>query len=182
MPWRRDRLPTMVFLGFPGGSDSKGSIVIQLWSLSWEDPLEEGMATHSNSLTWKILMVKRRLVGYSPWGPKESDMTEWLNTHMSVQFSSVAQSCPTLCDPMNHSMPGLPVHHQLLEFTQTHGHRVSDAIQPSHPLLSLFPPAPNLSQHQSLFQSVNSSHEVAKVLEFQLQHQSFQRTPRTDLL
>ena len=100
----------------------------------------------------------------------------------SVQFSSVAQSCPTLCDPMNCSTPGLPVHHQLPEFTQTHIHRVSDAIQPSHPLLSLSPPAPNLSQHQSLFQWVNSLHEVAKVLEFQPQHQSFQCRPRTDLL
>ena len=85
-----------------------------------------------------------------------------------VQFSSVAQSCPTLCGPMNRSMPGLPVHHQLPEFTQTHVHRVSDAIQPSHPLESPSPPAPNPSQHQSLFQWVNSSHEVAKVLEFQL--------------
>ena len=70
----------------------------------------------------------------------------------SVQFSSVAQSCLTLCDPMNHSTPGLPVHHHLLEFTQTHVHRVGDAIQPSHPLSSSFPPAPNPSQHQSLFQ------------------------------
>ena len=69
-----------------------------------------------------------------------------------IQFSSVAQSCPTLCDPMNCSMPGLPVHHQPPEFTQTHIHRVSDAIQPSHPLSSPSPPAPNLSQHQSLFQ------------------------------
>ena len=95
------------------------------------------------------------------------------------QFSSVAQSCPTLCDLMNHSMPGLPVDHQLPGFTQTHAYRVGDAIQPSHPLLSPFPPAHNPSQHQSLFQWVNSSHEVAKVLEFQLQHQSFQWTPRT---
>ena len=86
----------------------------------------------------------------------------------SVQFSSVAQSCLTLCDPMNRSTPGLSVHHQLPEFTQTHVHRVGDAIQPSHPLLSPSPPAPNLSQHQSLFQWVNSSHEVAKVLAFQL--------------
>ena len=84
----------------------------------------------------------------------------------SVQFSSVTQSCPTLCDPMNRSTPGLPVHHQLPEFTQTHVHRVSDAIQPSHPLLSPSPPAPNPSQHQSLFQWVNSSHEVAKILVF----------------
>ena len=86
----------------------------------------------------------------------------------SVQFSSVAQSCLTLCDPMNRSTPGLPVHHQLQEFTQTHVHRLSDAIQPSHPLSSPSPLAPNPSQHQSLFQWVNSSHEVAKVLEFQL--------------
>ena len=71
---------------------------------------------------------------------------------------------------MNRSIPGLPVHHQLLEFTQTHAHRVGDAIQPSHPLSSPSPPAPNPSQHQGLFQSINSSHEVAKVLEFQLQH------------
>ena len=98
-----------------------------------------------------------------------------------IQFSSVAQSCLTLCDPMNHSMPDLPVHHQLPELTQTHVHWVSDAIQPSHPLLSPSPPAPNPSQHQGLFQSVNSSHEVAKVLEFQLQHHSFQRNPRADL-
>ena len=101
---------------------------------------------------------------------------------LSVQFSSVSQSCPTLWDPMNRSTPGLPVHHQLPEFTQTHAHRVGDAIQPSHPLLPPSPPAPNPSQHQGLFQWVNSSHEVAKVLEFQRQHQSFQWTPRTDLL
>ena len=86
----------------------------------------------------------------------------------SVQFSSVTQSCPTLCDPMNRSMPGLPVHHQLPELTQTHFHRVRDAIQPSHPLSSPSPSAPNPSQHQSLFQWVSSSREVAKVLEFQL--------------
>ena len=86
----------------------------------------------------------------------------------SFQFSSVAQSCPTLCDPMNRSTPGLPVHHQLPEFTQTHVHRVGDAIQPSHPLSSPSPPAPNPSQHQSLFQGVSSLHEVAKVLKFQL--------------
>ena len=86
----------------------------------------------------------------------------------SGQFSSVTQSSPTLCNPMNRSMLGLPVHHRLPEFNQIHIHRVSDAIQPSHPLSSPSPPAPNLSQHQSLFQWVNSSHEVAKVLEFQL--------------
>ena len=74
------------------------------------------------------------------------------NLMLSVQFSSVAQSCPTLCDPTNRSTPGLPVHDQLPEFTQTHIHRVCDAIQPSHPGLSPSPPAPNASQHQSLFQ------------------------------
>jgi len=98
----------------------------------------------------------------------------------SLQFSSVTQSCLTICDPINHSTPGLPVHHQLPEFTQTHIHWVSDAIQPSHPLLSSSPPAPNPSQHQSLFQWVSSSHELAKVLEFQ--HYSLQRNPRADLL
>ena len=97
----------------------------------------------------------------------------------SVQFSH--SSCPTLWF-MNRSTPGLPVHHQLPEFTQTHVHRVGDVIQPSHPLLSPCPPAPNPFQHQGLFQWVNSSHKVAKVLEFQPQHQSFQWTPRTGLL
>ena len=85
----------------------------------------------------------------------ESDMaevSEHICIYTSVQFSSVVQSCPTLCDPMNCSTPGLPVHHQLPEFTQTHVHRVSDAIQPSHPLSSSSPPAPNPSQHQSLLQ------------------------------
>ena len=82
-------------------------------------------------------------------------------TSYSVQFSSVTQLYLTLCDPMNRSTPGLPVHHQLLESTQTHVHRVSDAIQPSHTLSSLFPPALNLSQHQGLFQWVSPSHQVA---------------------
>ena len=105
---------------------------------------------------------------YSVYFPsQEKEITVTCKSH-SVQFSSVAQSCPTFCDPMNPSMSGLPVHHQLMEFTQTHVHGVSDAIQPSHPLSSPSPPAPNPSQHQSLFQWVNSSHEVAKVLELQL--------------
>ena len=86
----------------------------------------------------------------------------------ALQFSSIAQSHPTLCDPMD-----LPFHHQLLEFTQTYVHWVSDAIKPSHPLSSPSPPTFNLSQHLGLFKWVCSSHQVAKVLEFQLQHQSF---------
>ena len=96
--------------------------------------------------------------------------TIWATTEAlsSVQFSSVTQSCPTLCDSMNCSTPGLPVHHQLLEFTQSHEHQVGDAIRPSHALSSPSPPAPNPSQHQGLLQWVNSSHEAAKVLEFSL--------------
>ena len=99
------------------------------------------------------------------WGCKESDTTEWLNW-----------------TELNHSMPGLSVHHQLLEFTQTHVHQVSDAIQPSHPLSSPSSPTFNLSQHQGLFQWVSSSHQVAELLEFPLQHQSFQCIFRTDFL
>ena len=83
---------------------------------------------------------------------------------LQMRFSAVSQSCPTVCNPMNRSTPGLPVHNQLPEFTQTHAHRVGDAIQPSHPLSS--PSAANPSQHQGLFQCVNCSHEVAKILEF----------------
>ena len=91
----------------------------------------------------------------------------------SVQFSSVTHLCPTLCNPMDCGTPSLLVHHQPTEFTQSHVHWVGDAIQPSHPL-AIPPPAFNLSQHQGLFKWVSSSHQVAKVLEFQLQHQSFQ--------
>ena len=101
---------------------------------------------------------------------------------LTVQFSSVAQSCLTLCNPMDCSTPGLPIYCQLPEFTQTHVRWVGDAIQPSHPLSSPSPPAFNLSQHQGLFKWVSSSHQVVKVLEFQLQHQSFQWIFRTDFL
>ena len=89
-------------------------------------------------------------------------------------MSMHTQSCPTLCDPMNCSMPGLPVHHQLPDPTQTHVHWVSDAIQPSYPLSSPSPPVLNLSQHQGHLKWVSSLHQIAKVLEFQLQHQFFQ--------
>jgi len=97
-------------------------------------------------------------------------------------FSSVTYLCPTLCDPMDCSMPGLPAHHQLLEFTQTHVHWVSDAIQPSHPLSSPSPPGLNLSQQQGLFKWGSSLHQVANVLEFQRQHQSSQWIFMTDFL
>ena len=98
----------------------------------------------------------------------------------TVQFSSVSQSCLTLWDPMDWSTPGLPFHHQLLEFTQIHVHWVGDAIQPSYPLSSSSSPALNLSHHQGLFKWVSSSHQAAKVLE--IQHQSFQWILRTDFL
>ena len=103
-------------------------------------------------------------------------------TFSSVQFSSVTQLFLTLCDPMDCSPPGLPVHHQCPEFTQTHVHQASGAIQPSYHLSSPSLPTFNLSQNQGLFKWVGSSHQVAKVLEFQLQHQSFQRIFRTDFL
>ena len=125
----------------------------------------------TNSL---ILQVEQNLSCETLWLFNFFRIPIFLNNKSSillVQFSSVssvAQSCPTLCDPMNCSTSGLPVHHQLPEFTQTHVHWVGDAIQPPHPLSSPSPPAPSPSQHQSLFQWVNSSHEVAKVLEFQL--------------
>ena len=121
-------------------------------------------------------------IGTGPTMFKPDTPREGIILIRSVQFGSVAQSCPTLCEPMNLSMPGLPIYHQLPESTQTHVHWVGDAIQPSHPLLSPSPPALNFSQLQGLFQWVNYSHQVAKVLEFQLQHQSFRWTPRTDLL
>ena len=150
-----------------------------------------GISERRPTIDWWKLSFLEILVSDSLWTPIAwyhlkgpcVMITRTLNKGFSsVQYSSVAQSCPTLCNPMNCSTPGLPVHHQLLEFTQTHVHRDGDAIQPSHPLLSPSPPAPNLSQHQGLFKWVSSLHQVAKVLEFQLQHQSFQWTPRTDLL
>ena len=143
----------------------------QVRSLGWEDPLGKGMATHSSILAWRIPWTEEpgglQSMGSQRIGhdlPTEKEQ----HAYTLKVVSSVTQSCLILCDPMNRSTPGLPVHHQLPEFTQTHVHAVSDAIQPSHPLSSPSPPAPNPSQHQSLFQWVNSSHEVAKVLELQL--------------
>ena len=124
-------------------------------------------------------------------GTLEFQRRENFLKEVSVQFSSATQSCSILCHPMDCSTPGFPVHHQLPGPTQTHVHRVGDASQPSHPGLSPSPPAFNLSQHQVLFQWVGSLHQVAKVLEFQLQHQSLQwkhsglisfRMDRLDLL
>ena len=115
-----------------------------------------------------------------------SDLRE-LSSPLSLHFlscccCSVVELCPTLCDPMNCSTPGFPVLQYLPEFAQTHVHWIIDAIQPSHLLLPPSPFAPNLSQHQGLFQWVGSSHQVTKVLELQLQHQSFHWTLRVDFL
>ena len=132
IPWRRGRLPTPVFLGFSSGS--RGN--------------ESACSTGDLGLIPGYERFPRG--GYS--NPPQYSCHLFLISSASVQFSSIAQLCPTLCDPMNHSTPGLPVHHQLPKFTQTHIHRISDAIQPSHPLSSPSPPAPNPSQHQSLFQ------------------------------
>ena len=142
----------------------------KLWNLCFQVPVDTQLnkAGHTIEvvLLYMVSLISQVISYWNSW----------------FQFSSVTQSCPTLCDPMNCSTPGLPVHHQCPEFTQTHVHQVGDAIQPSHPLSSPSTPALNLSQHQHLFQWVSSSHQVAKVLEFQFQHQSFQRTSRTDLL
>ena len=149
-----------VLLSFGGASTFSQSHVESLPVLAQNLPLytHHGHLLHVGghwAKIWALFLDKNRMEG--------RDKDHW--KCLSVQFSSVVQSCPTLCDPVNHSTPGLPVHHQLLEFTQTHAHWVSDAIQPSHPLSSPSPPAPNPSQHQSLFQWIKSSHEVAKVLE-----------------
>ena len=142
-------------MGFPGSSDGKefscNAGVLTLTPWLGRSP-GEGNGNPLQLLLPGKFHGQKSLGGYSPWDPKESDTTEQLTLHYTTLFRSVAQSCPTLCEPMNRSTPGLPVHHQLPEFTQTHGHRVSNAIQPSHPLSSPSPLAPNPSQHQSLFQ------------------------------
>ena len=137
---------------------------------SWNrQKLEEAVKDFSPRpvVCWKCTPAKTLLLCF--WSPE-----------LYCCCCSVTQLCPTLCDPMDCSTPGFPVHHQLPELAQTHVHRVGDAIQTSCPLSSSSPPAFNLSQHQGLFQWVSSSHQVAKVLEFQLQHQSFQWIFKTD--
>ena len=149
IPWRRYWLAT------------HSSIVA--WRIPWADEPGrlQSMGLQRVRHDWAILTFTS-LCEFTNFPSKS------ISEIFSQSVSSVAQSCPTLCDPMNRSTPGLPVYHQLPEFTQTHVHRVGDAIQPSHPLSFPSPPAPNPSQHQSLFQWVHSSHKVAKVLEFQL--------------
>ena len=148
---------------------------VSVWKIDWTAPLVcLCLSSPGSPLTSPITVIAQPdpptsqwpvLTG--PWNPKADQ---------SVQLS------PTLFNPMDCSTPGFPVHHQLLEFAQTYVHWVGDAIQPPHPLSSPSPPAFSLAQHQGLFQWVSSVHQVAKVLEFQLQHQSFQWTFKTDLL
>ena len=137
-------------------------------SLDREDLLEEGTATHSSILAWRIL-----------WTEEPGRLQPIVLQTVRHSWSYLARMP---CDPMDCSTPGLPVLHHLTELAQTHVHWVCDAIQPSHPMSSPSPPAFNLFQHQGLFQWVSSSHQVAKVLELQLQPQSFKWIFGTDLL
>ena len=167
-----------IFL-FSPTTTSRFTISLWLWvdgHTFWRILSTAGQYCHGvlwiTSTFWEVHWQRKWRTEPEKWNCYSMLMTYWevvrQKSQIRILCSSVAQSCPTLCDPMNRSTPGLPVHHQLPEFTQTHVHWVGDAIQPFHPLSSPSPPAPNPSQHQSLFQWVNSSHEVAKVLEFQL--------------
>ena len=159
--WSRNIL--FVFIGFIGVE-----LLYHVVLVSAVQQSESARCTHIYCLFWISFPVRSPQSHCIEFPRVYSRFSLGYLFYASDQIRSVAQLCLTLCDPMNHSTPGLPVHHKLLELTQTHVHRVSDAIHPSHPLSFPSPPAPNPSQHQSLFQWVNSSHEVAKVLEFQL--------------
>ena len=186
-PWRRKWQPTPIFLPreFHGQRSLAGC---NPWRHKQLDTTEQFHLPIIKRVIWQMKLSFTNLPRVNQTVRMQIQICFTLKPcfYYSItsfsQFSSVTQSCPTLCDPMDCTMPGLPVHHQFLEFTQTHVYWASDAIQPSHPLSSPSPPALNLSQHQGLFKWVSSSHQVAKGLEFQLQHQSFQWTPRTDLL
>ena len=172
-------LPSCCRLGTWGRKSSSNLIILSKAFVSRSGPLDHylpiaPLCSHRILSYKKMAMCLVTVILSHHWA--------LLYLFRHVQFSSVAQTCPTLCDPVNRSTPGLPVHHQFPESTKTHVHWVGDVIQPSHPLSSPSLPALNLSQHQDLFQWVSSLHQVAKVLEFQLQQQSFQWTPRTDLL
>ena len=149
------------------------------WALSIFLQQEEITYTTKRCRSWLIFSAKNH--GNRYWSGFSGCWIGGLEGSI-CQGSSVTQSRLTHCNPMDCSTPGFPVHHQLPEFTQNSCPPVSDAFQPSPPLLSPSPPAFNLSQHQGLFQWVSSSYQVAKVLEFQLQHQSFQWIFRTDFL
>ena len=141
--------------------------IVDVWSFKW--PWFDVFGKKTLYMICEVIIFQRRHI---------SKLSFFYNVH----FSSVTRSCLTLCSLMDCSTPGLPVHHQFREFSQIHVHWVGDAIQPSHPLLSPSPPALNLPQYQGLFKWFNSLHQVAKVLELQLQYQSFPRIFRTDFL
>ena len=179
-PWPRGRSCLVAHLCFPGHAHW-APIWGPLPSLGDSSQLQNVIPYHlgHQERNWNPFTLSCTLVFFKNWRKKRHCLSP---THISLYYfcCSVGQSCPTLCDPMDGSTPGFPVLHCLLELAQTHVHWVSDAIQPSHPLLPHSPPAHNLSQHRGFFQWVGSSHQVAKVLELQLQ--SFQWIFRTDFL
>ena len=146
--------------------------------------LAQGRRTLWGESELKFCWIFAPIKFYFDWMTTVTTWVSWNQCHFitSVQFSSVAQLCPTFCGPMVCSTTCVPVHHQLRGLTQTQVHWVSDAIQPTHPTLSPSPPTFKLSQHQGLFHLGSSSHQLTKVLEFQLQHQPFQWIFRTDLV
>ena len=156
-------------------------VIFTYGSLEILFPLLERPFSNSATMNSTLLALSSDITSYkkSPQIPQTGLTALYILNLPS--FSSVAQSGPTLCDIMDYSMPGLPIHHHLPELAQTHVHWVGNAIQSSHPLSSPYPPAFNISQYQGLFQWVSSLDQVAKVLEFQLQHQSFQWIFRTDI-
>ena len=162
MPWCLSQAPHSHVTGFQLGMIVPPETFSSVWSHLWSSLLGRGCfwCLVCRGGTLNILQCTVQTPSTRNDLAQSVYSERWRNPLVlffrSVQFSSLTQSCPTLCDPMNRSSPGLPVHHQLPEFMQTQIHRVSDTIQPSHPLSSPSPPAPNPSQHQSLFQWVNS--------------------------
>ena len=165
-----EKVTDFIFLGFKIIADG-----------DWGHEIKRHLLLGRKAMTSldSVLKSKRTFANKGPSSQSYGFSSSHVRMWSLVQFSL---SVMTLHDPMDCSTPGFPVHHQLLEFNQTHVHQVGDAIQPSHPLSSPSPPALNLSQHQAIFQWVSSSHQVAEVLEFQFQHQSFQWIFKTDFL
>ena len=187
--WKKWFTPHAFLKDGNGGFPFPSCLQLRCWHITCSPSVtfpfqgSDSTAGETKQQEWEICFFAAQL-----WQQRQTGSwndPEGLGCHakgLSFQFSSVYQSSLILCNPMDRSTPGLPVHHQLPEFTQTPVHWVGDAIQPSHPLLAPSPPDFNVSQHQGLFKWVSSLHQVAKVLELRLQNQSFQWTTRTDLL